>query len=72
MNAKWQPTKLLCEICLLYDENVISVCMFSGMKLQELTNDYLPDPAGQISMRNNQLAVPGWNASNVCIFNIDK
>ena len=42
------------------------------MKLKELTPRNLPDPAGQISIRNNQLAVPGWTMGNVHIFNIDR
>ncbi|XP_067928009.1 uncharacterized protein [Watersipora subatra] len=47
---------------------IISPC---GKKLRELHSDRLPEPAGQISVHGNKLAVPDWEKGEVIIFTIN-
>ena len=41
---------------------------FPGKKLEELGQDNLPDHYEDISVRDDELAVAGWDDNNVLLF----
>lgn len=48
------------------------LCLIVGVKLQELTSANLPETTGHISIRGDELAVPGWGGNMFRLFRLNR
>ena len=48
------------------------ISCYVGILLGKIKHDKLPDTPGQMSIREDELAVPTWDNKHVCLFKINR
>ena len=50
----------------------LTLFLITGNVLRRIKHENLPERAGQISVRNNELAIPSWSDGTVILFKIER
>ena len=60
-----------CQDRLRFIAVIVTIFHTAGVKLQVLTYDQLPCGSGQISIRGDELAIPGWDDKKLHLFKLN-